>query len=146
MPTIGASAIADIIGAKTFDVDGETVQFNASGDTAQGVGAAINAGWTCAAPVVPSTMAVAFAAQFANIVGQGLAFLMAIANGIDAEIALWVASYVPPPGPGTHAYVVSAAGIVSLIQASSPLWSAGAQALAEAAADAFMSGFQQEVG
>lgn len=146
MPSPGQAAIASSIGTKSFTVEGGFVtQFQSTAEFIQDLATAINAGWTCASPTTPSTMAAAFTSQFAGMLaGVGKQVIDCIAAGIDAEIAAWVASW--NTGTSTHTYVVNSASIVSRIQACSPVWSNGAKAIAEAVADAFMSGFGQEVG
>ena len=147
MPSTGSAAIAAVIGAKTYTVEGGfNTQFVEAYPTTQKLAAAIHAGWTSASPTTPTTMAASFTAEFAGYLlpGIGQAFFNCIASGIDAEIADWVASWAPVPQ--VHTYVPNAASIVSRIMACSPIQSAGTQALSEAAAEAFMAGFVQEVG
>lgn len=146
MPSPGQSSIAGTLGAKTYTVDGGfDTQFNEQGTFVQKLATAIDSGWTCATPTTSTSMASAFDAELANyLAGQGKQFVDCIAAGIDTEIDAWVASW--DTKLQIHTFVVSAAGIVSRIQACAPIWSAGAQAVAESAADAFMSGFGQEVG
>lgn len=145
MPSPGASSIAATIGAKTYTVEGGFVtQFVNPSSFVTSLATAMDAGWTSATPTTATTMAAAFTAEFASYAGNGRVFIDCVATGIDDETAAWVASW--DSQASVHTYTVNAASIVSRIMACSPVQSAGAQALAEAAADAFMSGFGQEVG
>ncbi|MCW8965371.1 MAG: hypothetical protein OQK82_01590, partial [Candidatus Pacearchaeota archaeon] len=121
-------------------------QFVETYPTTQKLAAAIDAGWTSASPTTATTMAASFSAEFAGYLfpGIGQTFIYCIASGIDAEIAAWVASW--DTLAQIHTYPPNAASIISRIMACSPVQSAGAQAIAEAVADAFMAGFGQEVG
>lgn len=146
MPSIGQSAIANILGAKTYTVEGGfNTQFNVNGTTVQKLATAIDAGWTSASPTTPTSMAASFAAEFSSyLAGPGLVFIYCVAQGIDDETQAWADSWNPIPA--VHAYTVNAASIVSRIMACSPVQSNGALAISEAVADAFMTGFGQEVG
>lgn len=133
--------------AVPFTVEGgyptQFVNNGADGKFIDKLANAIRNGWTCASPTTPSTFEAAFAAIF-SYTSNGAAFLEGIADGLDDEIDAWVASWNPTLG--IHTYVVNAASIKSRIMAYSPVNSAGTNALAQAVADAFMAGFQQEVG
>lgn len=146
MPSPGADAIAATIGAKAFVVEGGLdAKFAANGELVQRLAEAVDAGWTSATPTTPTSMGAAFDGVLGDYVaGRGRQYIDCIADGIDQETADWVASW--DTQAQAHTYVVNAASIVGRIQACAPLWSAGAQALAEAAAEAFMSGFVQEGG
>jgi len=144
MPSPGASAIASSIGTKSFTVEGGfATQFVSTGEFVVKLSNAIHSGWTSASPSTPTTMATSFATEFSTYLsGNGAVFVNCIASGIDAEIAAWAASW----NGSVHTFTVTAASIVSRIMACTPIVSNGAQALAEAVADAFMSGFGQEAG
>jgi hypothetical protein len=146
MPSPGQSAIATILGGKTYSVEGGfDTAFKKETPFIQTLASAMDSGWTSASPTTTTTMATTFASEFADyLAGQGLTFIDCIAVGIDQETAAWAASW--DTQAQVHTYAVNAASIVSRIQGCSPLWSNGAKAISEAAADAFMSGFGQETG
>lgn len=146
MPSPGKSAIADIIGAKTYTVEGEfATQFNVDGTFVQKLSTALDSGWTSVSPSTTTSMATAFTSELDGYLsGQGKQFLDCVAAGIDQETADWVLSWNSETQ--IHGYTVTAASIVSHIKDCAPLWSSGAQAIAQVCADAFMSGFGQEAG
>lgn len=146
MPTPGQSAIATFIDAKTFTVEGGfATQFNGDAPFVQKLATALDAGWTSASPMTPTTMAEHFDTEFNGyLTGQGLLFLGCIASAIDDETAAWAASW--DSQAQVHTFAVSSVGIVGRIQECAPLWSNGAQAVAQVTADAFMSDFDQEAG
>lgn len=145
MPSPGAASIAATIGAKAYTVEGGyATQFVDPSSFVTSLSVAMDAGWTSASPTTATAMAAAFSAEFSSYSGNGRTFIDCVASGIDDEVAAWVASW--DVDLQVHTYTVNAASIVSRIMACSPVQSAGAQALAEVAADAFMSGFGQEVG
>ncbi len=146
MPTIGKSAIAQKIAAKSFEVEntGATVQYQEDVDFVQRLANAIHTGWTSLTPVTPTAMLTSFASVFADYTGQGRAMLDAIATGIDQESSAWAASWNPTLAK--HLYAPSAATIKSKILAASPFQSNAVTALAEATSEAYMSGFKQEEG
>lgn len=146
MPSPGQDAIATALGSKTYSVEGGfTTQFKKETTFIQKLATAMDAGWTSASPTTPTTMSNALNTEFTGyLVGQGLLFVGCIGSSIDAETTAWADSW--DSTAQVHTYTVSAPKIVIGIQNCAPLWSNGAQAIAEAAADAFMSGFGQETG
>jgi hypothetical protein len=146
MPSPGASAIESAIAGTTFKVEGTdtTTEFKAGSILVVQLGKAIHAGWTSTSPALPTTMALAFALEFENLTGQGLASMKAIASGIDQETALWVASYNPLTG--LHTYAPTAVSLKTKIIAASQIKSNGMNALSNAVATAFIDEFDPEVG
>jgi hypothetical protein len=146
MPSTGATAIANVIGAKSYIVEGGfATLFINSGEFVLKLANAIHAGWTSVSPTTPTSMAASFALEFNGyLFGNGLLFINCVATSIDDEIATWVASWNVLTS--VHDYTVNAASIVSRIMVCTPVVSYGTRALAEAVADAFMSGFGQEAG
>jgi len=145
MPSPGVADLKSALAAETFLVGAATVSFDADGEMITKLATAIDAGWTSSYPSTPTTMAAAFAAELAGYAsGDGLAFLNSIASAIDADVALWVASYVAVTG--LHSYVVNATAITAATLSSSPVSSPGVIALATAAGNAFAAEFVQEEG
>ena len=146
MPSPGAGAIAEQIGAKKYTVEGGfSVEFSESGEFILKLANAMNAGWTSSSPLLSTSMSVAFSGEFAGyLVGRGSVFVNCIARGIDQETAIWVASW--DVRAQMHRYVVNAGSITGHIMGCSPVRSNGAHALAEACARVFAAGFGQEVG
>lgn len=146
MPSPGVAAIVDSIGNTRYQVEGGfSTEIKKESPTVQKLAAGMHAGWTSATPSTVTTMATTIPAAVGGILaGPGLAFFTAIGTGIDQETALWAASWIPVSVK--HAYAPSADAIVSKIMAASPVQSAGAKALAERAAAAFIEHFVQEVG
>jgi hypothetical protein len=145
MPSPGTETIATEIGNKTYTVEGGfDVEFKTLGDTVQKLSTAINAGWTSAAPTTVTTMAITITAEFTQTAGIGLAFLIALGTGIDAEVTNWAASFNSITS--LHTYAPTALTITSAIMAASPIQSAGAIALAEVVSDIFIANFEQEAG
>ena len=144
MPSIGAAAIANGIGAKAFTVEGGfATQFISTADFVVKIANAIHAGWTSSSPSTPTSMVASFATEFSGfLTGNGLAAGGCIASAIDDETTDWANSW----NGATHSYVVSAASIVSRVAACSPVSSNGMTALAEVVASLCMSGFGQETG
>lgn len=146
MPSIGTAAIASIIGAKAYSVEGAfPTQFITSGEFVAKLANAIHAGWTSASPTTPTGMAASFSAEFTGYLsGNGWLYVSCIATGIDDETITWVNSW--DTNSQLHTYTVNAASIVSRIMGCTPVVSNGSRALAEVVAGAFMSGFGQETG
>lgn len=146
MPSPGQDAIATTLGSKTYTVEGGfNTQFKKETTFVQKLATAMDAGWTSASPSTPTAMSNAFTTEFTGYLnGQGMLFVSCVASAIDAETTAWVNSW--DSTAQVHTYTVSAANIVTGTQNCAPLWSNGAKAIAEAAADAFMSGFGQETG
>lgn len=146
MPSPGSRSIAASIGAKSYTVEGGyDTQFIESNEFIQKLAKALDAGWTSASPIMPTSMSAAFSAEFAGyLAGRGQVFVNCIASGIDQETAVWVASWNPIVQ--VHTYVVNAGSIVGRIMGCSLVQSNGARAMAEVCADAFVDGFGQEVG
>ena len=115
MPSPGQSAIADIIGAKTYTVEGDfATQFNVDGTFVQKLSTALDSGWTSESPSTPTSMATAFTSELDGYLsGQGMQFLDCVAAGIDQETADWVLSWNSETQ--VHTYIVTAASIVSRI-------------------------------
>lgn len=146
MPSLGQQSIAANIGDVPYSVEGgfET-EIKQASMVVQKLATGMDTGWTSASPSTVTTMATTIPAAFNSFVIDGLEFLTAIGTGIDAETALWAASWNSTSA--THLYIPSSASIMAKIQAASPtVWSAGAQALAQAATNAFLASFEQEVG
>lgn len=146
MPSPGQDAIATTLGNKAYTVEGGfNTQFKKEKTFIQKLATAMDTGWTSAPPSTPTTMSGSFAAEFnAYLTGRGMLFVSCIASAIDTETTAWGNSW--DSIAQVHHYTVSAANIVTSIQNCAPLWSNGAKAIAEAVADAFMSGFGQETG
>lgn len=146
MASPGQEAIASKLGSKTYSVEGGfDTQFKTETTFIQKLATALHAGWTSAPPSTSTAMSTAFSSEFADyLTGQGMQFISCIASAIDTETTAWADSW--DSTAQVHTYIVSAANIVTGIQNCAPLWSNGAKAIAEAAADAFMSGFGQETG
>lgn len=147
MPSPGYTAILNAFDGLTYSVEGGyNTSFNKNNSFIQDLASAIHNGWTSATPTTSTTMASKFAAQpFASYTGYSI-FIQKIAQGIDAEVNAWVASWVPPPGSATHTYVVNQASIYNRIMSASSVQSNGAKALAQKCAQIFASNFGQEVG
>lgn len=146
MPSPGQQSIATNIGDVPYSVEGgfET-EIKQASMVVQKLATGMDTGWTSATPSTVSTMAQTIPAAFSGFVIDGLEFLTAIGTGIDTETALWAASWNSTSAK--HLYAPESASIMAKIQAASPtVWSAGAQALAQAATNAFLAGFEQEVG
>ncbi len=170
MPSLKQSDIATELGKKTYTAyttaEGVAVktQFNTKGEFVQKLATALNKGWTCAPPSTPTTMETEVTREFSldtdlpYLTGIGASLVKCIAIAIDNETSDWADSWSSETG--THTYVVSASNIVTGIKGCTklatedpeaeppvpPFWSNGAKAVAEAVADAFMSGFGQETG
>lgn len=139
MPTPGADNIATSIVGMSYTVEGGVdTQFKETCDFVQELAAAMDAGWTSSADT-PTSMTTEFQSAF-----EGYhEFVFCIATGIDQETAAWADTW----DGSSHSYAVTKEKIVNSIKAcADPFWSNGAQAIAEAAADAFMSGFSQDSG
>lgn len=146
MPSPGQQFIATNIGDVPYSVEGgfET-EIKQDSMVVQKLATGMDNGWTSASPSTVTTMAATIPAAFSGFVIDGLEFLTAIGTGIDAETALWAASWNSTSAK--HLYAPASASIMAKIQAASPtVWSAGAQALATAATNAFLANFEQEVG
>lgn len=152
MPSPGYENILNSLATTSFTPEGTAtpIYFNPAADTIKKIASALDAGWTSSYPATPTTMVTAFTAEFAGFFtlegALGQNFIMALAQGIDTDIALWVASYVPPPGSGTHTYIVTAITINAQIALLSPLISNGSTALINSISDIFGNNFGQEVG
>jgi len=153
MPSPGQSTIATALGSTTFDVEaldanGETYtvaqQFNTDSEFVQQLATAMHTGWTSVSPSTVTTMVATFEPTFNHLLGQGKSVMLAIAQGIDAEVTLWAASWNSTRAE--HEYAPDAASIYNQIQNSLPITSAGINAISQAAADAFMSGFEPTQG
>lgn len=144
MPSPGATAIAHSIGGKNYVVEGNfATGFTTGSPFVSKLATAMDTGWTSSSPSTSTSMDNAFASELGSFLqGAGLAFLNCVAQSIDAETTAWVNSW----NGAVHTFVVSAPSIVDRIMACAPVASHGVQALAEAVADAFMSGFGQETG
>ncbi|MDH5179758.1 MAG: hypothetical protein OEZ39_07465 [Gammaproteobacteria bacterium] len=144
MPSPGTSALAAMLGVKSYTVEGNyTTNFNPGGEFVSKLAAAMHTGWTSSSPATGTTMTGAFGAAFNGyLAGTGLLFMNSIAQGIDEDIAAWAASW----DGNSHGYVVSVSSLMTRILALSPILSNGVQAITEAVATAFMSGFGQETG
>ena len=145
MPSPGVPALKTALAAESFLIAGKTVNFDEEGDTIVKLAEAMDAGWTSSSPATGTVMAAQFALKFSGYAsGDGLSFLNCIAVAIDTEVAAWIASY--DVNTSTHLYAVNAATIKASIIACSPISSVGVTAMATAAADAFLSGFDQAAG
>lgn len=146
MPSPGTAVIASAIGDVAYTVEGGfDTEIKQESMVVQKLATGMHNGWTSATPTTVSTMAATIPAAFSGFVVDGLEFLTAIGTGIDAETTTWAASWNSTSA--THAYSPASASIMASIKAASPtVWSAGAQALAQAATDAFLANFEQEVG
>lgn len=145
MSSPGKDTIATALGNKTYTVEGGfKTQFKADSETIQKLASAIDAGWTSSAPSTITTMATEIASKFSNTLGNGLAYLIALASAIDTETSKWAASFNPLTG--LHTYAPTAAAIIATTLAASPIQSAGVTAMAEAVAQVFIDNFEQEVG
>lgn len=146
MPSPGAASIASAIGNVNYSVEGGfATQIKQQSWVVQTLANGMHSGWTSASPSTVTTMAATIPAAFAGTVTSGLEFLTAIGTGIDAETALWAASWNATSVK--HLYTPASASIMAAIEAASPtVWSAGAQALAQAATNAFLASFEQEAG
>lgn len=145
MPTPGAEALETALTGFTITLTGGvTTEFKA-GPVSAALADGMDAGWTCATPTTVSTMSAAIGSAFAGMAaGQGLASMVAIGTAIDAEIAVWAASWNATAQ--VHSYAPAADTISAAAIAASPVKSPGFTALAEAAAAAFVANFVQEVG
>lgn len=144
MPSPGTSAIAAILGAKSYTVEGNyTTNFDPQGEFVSKLATAMHTGWTSSSPSTGTSMSSAFSATFSGyLAGTGLLFINSIAQGIDEEIDAWVNSW----NGSSHSHGVTQNTITTRILALSPISSNGVQAITEVVAAAFMSGFGQEAG
>lgn len=155
MPSPGSPSIVNSIatssGFYAYEGAATLTYFSSGAPFIQKLATAMNAGWaTLALPVTPTTMETAFNSEFSDFFTSeatvGKNFVLALAKGIDQDIAAWATSYVYPPGSGTHTYTVTATTIKNRIIALSPLVSNGSTALINAVADVFINNFGQETG
>lgn len=145
MPSPGKESIATEIGKKTYTVEGGfDVQFKTQSNTVQKLATAIDAGWTSSAPTTITTLANAITREFTQVSGNGLANLIALGTGIDAEVTKWAASFNSLTS--LHTYAPTAIAITTATMAASPIKSAGAIALSNVVADIFIANFEQEAG
>lgn len=153
MPSPGQSAIATALGEATFDVEvtneddqteNRTQKFEKDGVFIQQLATAIHTGWTSVTPSTVTTMVTVFENVFTNLLGNGKNVVLAIAQGIDVEVAAWAASW--DSTKAKHLYEPDADAIYDKIINAVPITSNGIEALAQAVADAFMAGFGQEAG
>jgi hypothetical protein len=153
MPSPGASDIKDALNAATFSVTqtvaGETKTidcgFADDAPVVVGLAAAIDAGWTSSSPATTTTMTATITAQFPNLASApGLAYLVAIGIAIDAETALWVASWNSTSAK--HMYAPSKATTYAKYLAAVTNQYPGVNALANAAIDTFIAEFDPAAG
>lgn len=121
-------------------------QMSSSGTTVTSLASAMDTGWTCASPTTPSTFETAFSAEFSYLSagGGGSGYLTCLAQALDAEVDLWVASW--DTELGIHTYAPSASSIVSTAIGCSAAQSNAVDSFTQAVADTFVAYFVQEVG
>lgn len=153
MPSPGVATIKAALVGTTFTVDqtiGDTTEsltcsFTEDAPVVNKLAAGIDSGWTSASPTTISTMAAAISTEFAYLgSAPGVVYLVAIGTAIDTETTAWAASWNAQAA--THAYAPQKAAAMATYKAAVPAISAGMEALAEAAIDAFLADFGQEAG
>lgn len=144
MPSIGSTEIANTIGQASFMVADKQIQFVSDSDFVTRLANAMDSGWISESPDTATNMEAAIGSEFTAYGQEGLNSVKAIGTAIDAETAKWVASF--DTNTSKHTYAPTAAVIQSAIIAAAPVKSNGMTALAEAVAQAFMSGFDPTQG
>lgn len=146
MPSPGIPALEAVL-ATSYTIGGYAAHMEQYGTTVVKLATGMDSGWVCVSPTIPSDMEVAILAAFGAYLGpasQGYRFIQCCGRGIDQEVDAWIASW--DVVLQIHTYTVNAASIKSRILACAPFVNAATTAIAQAVADAFMSGFGQETG
>jgi hypothetical protein len=145
MPSPGITALKTSLAIPLNVEGGFSTSIVLNGTTNVSLATGIHNGWGTIYPTTLTTMESTIISAFGGYVDGvylGSQFLVCCGRGVDLEIADWVASW----DTTIHTYTVSAASIYSRIMLCSPINSNSANALAQAIADAFMTGFIQEGG
>lgn len=147
MPSPGAVVLQNELEG-TYTVEGGfDTTFKSDYETAKLIGEGLDAGWTAEYPTTPSSFTAALPASIASLgSGGGIEWMSAVGTGLDAEVTLWVASWLPPGSGGpVHTYAPNSSAAVATARATySGTWSAGMEAIAQKICDAFISFWVQE--
>lgn len=146
MPTPGTTALQDELGDIAFTIkEKHETTIKKTSSTIIDLSAALDTGWKSKTPDAATDMATSFNAQFMGVLmGDGLAFMNAIAVGIDKEVGLWVSSF--DPITTLHKYIPTAATVEQSILALVPFESDGNKALVKKVSSVFADNFDGAQG